>query len=101
DSRNAYQAIYGYTGRSDSDVDPKWTTWNLATIDDNRLLAPGQGFFVKSQVNGGNIQFTPSMRSIGNSDDFIPNRPTNSKKELSKLLLSSAGKHSETSIYFI
>ena len=48
DSDSAFQAIYGYDGNASNG----WTVWNEATILDNsvnELLAPGQGFFVKSR----------------------------------------------------
>ncbi|MGC1632062.1 MAG: galactose oxidase-like domain-containing protein [Gelidibacter sp.] len=89
-----YVAIYGYTGVKDS-----WEIYNEATSGE--LIAPGQGFFVKAKSGGGTIRFTPSMRRIGSSDDFIEGRPTNANKALSKLKLSSATNSGITSIYFI
>ncbi|MBA6152939.1 LamG-like jellyroll fold domain-containing protein [Gelidibacter maritimus] len=91
---NGYQAIYGYTGESNS-----WDIWNSAT--GGSLIAPGQGFFVKSRSGGGTVQFTPDMRRPGNSDDFIPNRPGSSSKVLSRLKLSRASNAVSTSVYFI
>lgn len=89
-----YIAVYGYKGSKDS-----WEIYNLATSD--TLIAPGQGFFVKAKSGGGLIQFTPSMRRTGSSDDFIPGRQANTTKALSKLKLSSASNNVLTSIYFI
>lgn len=94
----AFQAIYGYTGASAT-----WTVWNLATIADsaiNDLIAPGQGFFVKSKDGGGLVQFTETMRTTGTSDDFIVGR-LNRNVALSKLKLSNSNKDFTTSIYFI
>ncbi len=89
-----YVAIYGYTGSKNS-----WEIYNEATS--GPLLAPGQGFFVKSQTSGGSLQFTPSMRRTGSTDDFISGRPQNPSKALSKLKLSKAHENVTTSIYFI
>jgi len=61
--------IYGYNGEETN----KWTIVNLATVDLNPLISPGQGFFVNALANG-NINFTPAMRTIGNEDDFISGR---------------------------
>lgn len=99
DSRNAYQAIYGYTGMSN-----KWTVWNNATIVDPNIqttIAPGQGFFVKSKPGGGVVKFMPEMRTTGTSDDFILGRQVKRNVALSKLKLSSAKNNEVTSIYFI
>jgi hypothetical protein len=66
--------IYGYD--SDDSVGGGgsiWTIYNLANSDPSTLIAPGQGFFVATQV-GGTINFTPDMRSIGAEDDFISGR---------------------------
>lgn len=99
DSRDAYQAIYGYTGASND-----WTVWNQALIDDPNIttsIAPGQGFFVKSKSGGGIVQFTPEMRIAGTTDDFVIGRPANKNVALSKLKLSTGNNNVLTSIYFI
>ena len=99
DSREAYKAIYGYTGLSGA-----WTTWNQATIADSNIttsITPGQGFFVKAKSGGGVVKFTPEMRIAGNTDDFILGRPAHRNVALSKLKLSSATNSGLTSVYFI
>jgi len=67
--------IYGYDG----DASNGWTIWNQAYSDlnPNAIITPGQGFLVASVAGGGNISFTPAMRTIGNSDDFIVGRNDN------------------------
>lgn len=98
DTRGLYQAIYGYTGVSNS-----WTVWNQTSIDDPSIktsIAPGQGFFVRSKLGGGLVQFTPEMRTSGASDDFILGRQ-NKNIALSKLRLSNGARSEATSIYFI
>lgn len=93
-----YQAVYGYTGVSNT-----WTVWNQATIDDPGIITsitPGQGFFVNAKQGGGIIRFTPEMRITGNTDDFIDGRPSKNIA-LSKLKLSDSQKSDVTSIYFI
>ncbi len=97
ESGQAYQAIYGYNGGATD----KWEILNLASVYDNYLIAPGQGFFVKAQSSGGNVMFSPDMRRIGSSDDFVPNRTKNSNRALSKLKLSRGSNEASTSIYFI
>jgi hypothetical protein len=67
--------IYGYDGNASNG----WTIWNQAYSDlnPNAIITPGQGFLVASVAGGGNISFSPSMRTIGNSDDFIAGRNNN------------------------
>ena len=89
-----YIAIYGYTGNRND-----WKIYNLATS--GPLLAPGQGFFVKSRAGGGAIVFTPSMRRTGGSDDFVFGRKQSASKLLSQLKLSKADQNVTASIYFI
>jgi len=71
-------AVYGYD--ADNANGSVWAIWNLAYSDanPNTLIAPGQGFFVSSKDGGSNISFTPSMRALGSSDDFIVGRTSNS-----------------------
>lgn len=100
DSGNAYQAIYGYDGNASNG----WTVWNLATIADGtitELIAPGQGFFVKSKAGGGLVDFTTSMRRAGNSDDFILGRSATANVALCQLNLNSASNSASTQLYFI
>ncbi|GGW73958.1 putative secreted protein (Por secretion system target) [Winogradskyella epiphytica] len=96
---NLFQAIYGYKGTGG-----EWTTWNWATIADpdiNNLIAPGQGFFVKSKDGGGSVNYTTTMRRTGSSDDFIQGRSPNSNFGSSKIYLKTANISSTTQIYFI
>ncbi|WP_460220496.1 GEVED domain-containing protein [Psychroserpens sp. MEBiC05023] len=71
--------IYGYDG----DATNGWTIWNQATADLAEqnlmplLITPGQGFLVASATATASIDFTPSMRRTGNSDDFILGRQDN------------------------
>ncbi|WP_243473328.1 reprolysin-like metallopeptidase [Winogradskyella sp. MH6] len=67
--------IYGYDG----DASDGWMIWNQAYSDlnPNAIITPGQGFLVASVAGGGNISFTPAMRTTGNSDDFIAGRNDN------------------------
>ena len=89
-----YQAIYGYDG----DANDGWTVLNNVTT--NLLIAPGQGFFVKSKNAGGTITFTPAMRTDGTSDDFILGRTTASHFGFLKLEASSNGSTYSTDFYF-
>lgn len=93
----AYQAVYGYDGDSTNG----WTVLNSLNITEGKLIAPGQGFFVRSQQGGGTIEFTPEMRVSGTSDDFILGRSTPSA-HIGFLKLKSSALNSEytTDIYF-
>jgi hypothetical protein len=96
----AYQAVYGYNGATSNG----WTVWNSATILDpaiTELIAPGQAFFVKAKVLGGNVTFKTAMQSTGIADDFIVGKQTNLELALSKLRLSSGTDKASTAIYFI
>ncbi|NRD20088.1 T9SS type A sorting domain-containing protein [Winogradskyella eckloniae] len=96
----AYKAIYGYDGNTQDG----WTVWNLATIANTtitELIAPGQGFYVKSKSGGGLVDFTTSMRRTGSTDDFIAGRNTTTNVAFCKLNLTSNTKTTSTEMYFI
>ncbi|WP_458629058.1 T9SS type A sorting domain-containing protein [Winogradskyella sp. PC D3.3] len=92
--------IYGYDG----DASDGWEIWNKAYSDThpNAMLTPGQGFLVSSKSDGGTITFTPSMRTIGNTDDFIANRSSTTANNgyLTLLLSSISDKNYSTTLYF-
>ncbi|MFC0605631.1 PQQ-dependent sugar dehydrogenase [Winogradskyella pulchriflava] len=90
----AFQAVYGYDGNASDG----WTIWNNVTT--GNLIAPGQAFFVKSKVGGGNIQFTPAMRVQGSTDDFIQGRTSSAHYGYLKLLVSSGSSNFSTDFYF-
>ncbi|RMZ50393.1 hypothetical protein EB822_08500, partial [Flavobacteriaceae bacterium PRS1] len=92
-------AIYGYNATDSGGI---WTIYNLANSDANTLLAPGQGFFVASKTSGGDIEFTPEMRSSGTSDDVIIDRAStrSSDNYNLKLQLVSGSKMYKTDFYF-
>ncbi|WP_407556120.1 T9SS type A sorting domain-containing protein [Winogradskyella sp. 4-2091] len=91
--------VYGYDGTASDG----WTTWNLAyafdPANDGEVIAPGQGFFVASKSGGGTVTFDPSLRTIGNSDDFIAGRSTTAVTNL-ELTLSNSTTDFVTDIYF-
>ncbi|WP_040281170.1 GDSL-type esterase/lipase family protein [Psychroserpens damuponensis] len=86
--------IYGYDG---SALDG-WSILNLATTNASTIIAPGQGFFVNAETSG-DIVFTPSMRRVGNDDDFIQGRNANPLTYL-KLKINSSNKEYHTDFYF-
>ena len=55
-----------------------WTVQNLAylTLYPNTKIRPGQGFMVASKNEGATISFTPSMRTVGDTDEFIVKKDT-------------------------
>lgn len=91
-------AIYGYDG----DSSDGWAVWNLSTLEfeENPYITPGQGFYVAANDGGGRVNFTPDMRLIKNSDDFIPNRPSNTRKGRIELKITNANKTFSTELYF-
>src|SRR5690606_27587769 len=91
---NSY-GVYGYDDSADN-----YAIWNEAYALGNpqAMIAPGQGFFVAATTSGGSISFTPSMRSTGDSDDFIPNR--SSQMAHLKLNASMGNKNHTTDFYF-
>ena len=92
-------AVYGYDGTASDG----WITWNLAyaldPVNSEVRLTPGQGFFVASKPDGGLVSFDPSYRTIGDSDDFIAGRSSNSITNL-ELTLTSSTSLFVTDIYF-
>jgi hypothetical protein len=89
--------IYGYDGNASNG----WTIWNQAYADLNpdAMITPGQGFLVASVSGGGNINFTPEMRTIGNSDDYIAGRTNSVNIDYLKLNLTSADNSYHTEFY--
>jgi len=91
----AYQAIYGYDA-NDADGS-NYTIWN--NINSSDKITPSQGFFVRT-ISGGTVTFTPAMRTLGTSDDFIVGRSSTPNLLLSELFLSNASSTQTTKIYF-
>lgn len=91
-------AIYGYDG----DSSDGYTIWNLATPQTNNI-APGQGFLIPAdpdQVAAYDLTFAPSMRVIGNTDDFIPGRMANPNNLHLKLRANIGTDNYHTDFYF-
>ncbi|WP_299122612.1 FG-GAP-like repeat-containing protein [uncultured Winogradskyella sp.] len=89
--------IYGYDGNGSNG----WDVITLANAGD-RLMAPGQGFFVAADaahVNDYDITFDTSMRAIGSDDDFIAGRSADILTFL-KLNASTANNDYRTEFYF-
>lgn len=93
-------AIYGYNSNTyagnDSTVGNYTIINNVSNSDLN--IAPGQGFFVASSSTGGNVQFTPAMRTTTGTDDFILGRSSGPNYSF-KIGLISDVTHT-TSFYF-
>ncbi|WP_323786926.1 T9SS type A sorting domain-containing protein [Psychroserpens sp.] len=92
-------AIYGYDG----DASNGWTIYNLATTTAATVIAPGQGFFVSADATNAplyDLEFTPSMRSTGTTDDFIVGRNANGTLIHFTLNLSSNTNSFDTEFYF-
>lgn len=93
--------IYGYNDSTDGSSAGDYTIIS-ALINTNIDIAPGQAFFVASNVSGGNIEFTTSssdMRLATGGDDFIAGRSASATTNL-KLDLSSATDSFITDIFF-
>ncbi len=89
-----YQAIYSYGGNASN----RWSVWNNLSAD--KLIAPGQGFFVKSKTNGGAVTFKPSMRIKGITDDFILGRSNPANLGFITVGLSNRSAIFKTDLYF-
>ncbi len=105
---NSYVAIYGYDGSATSNG----STWNaINSLNSSGLnIAPGQGFMVYSDNDGGSITFTKAMQTIVNGiDDFIAGRSADSGKKSAteerynfKLKIENASDKSfSTDLYFL
>ena len=90
--------VFGYIGN----MLTGFKVWNQAYSDANPTakLAPGQGFFVISKIGGGSINFTPAMRIIGTTDDFIAGRSTNLNLANLSLQVAKGTESYQTDIYF-
>ncbi|NRD23249.1 T9SS type A sorting domain-containing protein [Winogradskyella litoriviva] len=90
--------VYGYKG----DVIDGFIVWNQAYSDANPTakIAPGQGFFVAAQSGGGTINFTPAMRTVGASDDFIVGRSENQNLANLRLQVEKEDAIYTTDLYF-
>lgn len=92
-----YGSIYGYNGKETN----AWTIIDLNDPDEDVLIAPGQGFYVYSETNGATFRFDPSLRTPGDTDDFIPLRSTAGNNAKFQLLLSTSTPETTfTNIYF-
>lgn len=89
--------IYGYDGSASNG----WDVITLANAS-AKDMTPGQGFFVAANdafVTGYDITFDPSMRVVGNGDDFIVGRNSSDLTYL-KLNTGTATKDFTTQFYF-
>ncbi|NRR91006.1 lamin tail domain-containing protein [Winogradskyella undariae] len=89
--------VYGYDGDAADG-------YNIITLANSagQLMTPGQGFLIAADLNyvaSHDITFTPSMRTTGNSDDFILGRNANPLTFL-KLNASTSNKSYRTEFYF-
>lgn len=96
------QVIYGYNDSTNGTSAGDYTI--ISTLVNNTLdIAPGQGFFVASNTDIGNmVQFTtnsPDMRITSTQDDFIAGRNASSVTNL-KLDLSNASDNFITDVFF-
>ncbi|WP_178990301.1 T9SS type A sorting domain-containing protein [Winogradskyella schleiferi] len=89
--------VYGYDGSATDG----YTIWNQAYSDanPNAAITPGQGFLIASKVGGGTISFTPAMRTIGTTDDFIAGRSSQNLAHV-ELQLSKGNSSYNTNLYF-
>ncbi|WP_411893901.1 M14 family zinc carboxypeptidase [Winogradskyella sp. A2] len=94
-------AVYGYD--ADDSNGSNWAIWNLAYSDANpgTLIAPGQGFFVSARTGSNvNITFESTMRTAGNSDDFIAGRNSTPNIAHSIIEIDKSNETFETELYF-
>ncbi|WP_047544919.1 T9SS type A sorting domain-containing protein [Psychroserpens sp. Hel_I_66] len=95
-------AIYGYNSGSaptSGTIDNFTIINNL--VNSNVNIAPGQGFLVANHKDSisNPILYTPAMRTISGTDDFILNRDANPNQML-RLRVDNATANYATEIYF-
>ncbi len=91
--------IYGYDGNASNG----WEIWNQAYSEANPFaeITPGQGFLVATNTSGINFNFTAAMRTIGDSDDFIEGRSSNTNTiSHLQLKLNGVSDFYKTDFYF-
>lgn len=110
---STHVGIYGYDGGNVTADGVTWKVINSLNQDDGYKIAPGQGFMVYADNDGGTITFTEAMYVIPGSndrDDFIAGRSTNSKKGTStkerynfelKIENTSDNRAYSTDLYFL
>ncbi|WP_405562465.1 T9SS type A sorting domain-containing protein [Polaribacter sp. Asnod6-C07] len=79
-----------------------YSVYNNASTTATSLIAPGQGFFVKTIASTtGTVTFTPAMRKIAADGTLVSKSANNNEKALAKINLTTATKTFATDIYFI
>jgi hypothetical protein len=95
---DSFYGVYGYDGNASDG----WTVWDL-NVNQDLLIAPGQGFFVAAPSSGGSgIDFTTTMRRTGTSDDFIAGRNAANTNNFAHAILNlnTASTSFVTNVYF-
>ena len=87
--------IYGYDGLANANGG--WTIINFNTISAVKNIAPGQGFLVAA-AGTSTLNFTPTMREVLGTDDFILGRTSDNKFISLKIENNSTSYH--TDFYF-
>jgi len=85
--------IYGYDGSADNG----WTIINFNNANTAANIAPGQGFMVAAEGTS-TLNFTPAMRNISGTDDFIVGRVENN--EYLRLQIENGDSNYHTDFYF-
>ncbi len=91
--------IYGYDG----DASDGYNVLNLANVTATTAIAPGQGFLISADGTDSalyDIKFTPAMRTIGDTDDFIIGGIENEPLTFIKLYAQIDFKNHSTDFYF-
>ncbi len=91
--------IYSY----DPEISNGWKVQNLAylTLHPNTKLKPGQGFMVASKAKGASVSFATSMRTVGDTNEFVIRKDTLAKNVgFLKLNLSNGISNYHTDVYF-
>ncbi|CDF80652.1 hypothetical protein BN863_29400 [Formosa agariphila KMM 3901] len=86
---NGKGGVYAYNGTN-------WTVYNESSTTH---MAPGQGFYIATQLTSTTMNFIRGMREVQGGDDFIAGRTTAPSLLTLNLSTSAEEKHS-TEIYF-
>lgn len=93
------KGVYGYNPANTS------KKWEIMLIGAHAgfAIAPGQGFYVATLPDGGDILFEPTMMLASESDDFITGRTENkdTNSGFLKLNISNEGKNYDTELFFM
>ena len=89
--------VLGYNG---SENESYWTYFNANIVEGGASIAPGQGFYVAAKNDNVTLTFTPDMRTVAGTDDFIVGRSEQVTIHKFKLNIKNGDNNRHTEFYF-